>query len=315
MQFIKKILAIISVFISLFLVNKAYSIAIIPPIIYIATLSIGSFIVNLCIFAALWMATKGIIDRAYLGKKVHEIVRLLFRLIGGSIALLLSATISIIIFNPLNTEEIIFSSATAAFISLTLFWLSNFREYRLVQKQEKISILKSVAAFSALVFLATFISASTSLETKILRTNDAGIRQSPESPLLEFSKPNEKRTPESFMRDQAGIQPSENKKEISMPEPHDVATKKTLLFYPQNANRCEIYSDDTLISALKPSQNCYYYKNNNEMEKIYCPVILDISDVTKNLIDQSTTVNIDSRGSCEEKYSATLTKEGFKINE
>ncbi len=294
----KKPLIIIHIFVFLFIAGRVYSIVIIPPIIYIATLSIGSFIINLCAFTALWMAAKGIIDRAYFGKKTHEIVHLLFVLIGRSIILVFSAIISIIVFNPLNMEEIIFSSLSAAVFSLLVLWLNSFREYRLVQKQEKITILKSLASFSIVVFLTTFISASAALETKILHTDNTSAQQNPQTPLLKLSAPD-------LMEDRkAGIQ-----------LPYNTTVKKTLLFYPQNADLCEIYLGNILISSSKSSRNCYYYRDNGETEKIYCPIPLNISRIPQNLTEQSAPGDIRGRGSCEEKYPVSLTKEGFKIRE
>lgn len=305
------------VFAVLILASGVKAIVFIPPIIYIATLSIGSFILNLCAFLAVWLAARGVLDRGYFGKAMHEIVGLILGLLGKSALLVLSAMVPILVLNPLNRQDIAFSSLVAGALSFALLSLNVFRRYRLAQKNEKISLIGSTVFFSVLVILVTFASASLALETKTLRnrdnetgvSNDSGKKgfkmASPPSGIADSSPSLGKKKAADFRESTPDGYYQSNNEGLESSQ----SIRQEIWFYPASFDACEIYFNDRRILAVYPSRNCYFYDANGQPAKIPCPIQVSASQVPLNASG-----NLYGNGSCTENYSIFVSKDGFNVN-
>ncbi|MBU1975256.1 MAG: hypothetical protein KKG59_02515, partial [Nanoarchaeota archaeon] len=158
------------IFILLFVVigNYVTALVFIPPIIYFASVSLIGFITNMFLFLAVWLAIKGFINRSYFGKPVHEIVSIVLGWIGKIVIIILSAIVPLLVLKPIIPLEIAISSLIAGVICLIVLFLNDFRRIRLIQKKEKLAMVRSVTLLSLVVIIITFASASFALETKAL---------------------------------------------------------------------------------------------------------------------------------------------------
>lgn len=295
--------------------KEAQAIVFIPPVIYIATLSLGAFIINISIFIAIWLATQGIINRLYFGKALHQIIRIFLGIFGKAVVLFAASVISILFFNPLNPKEVIISSILAGILCLIFIFLGNFKEYRLVQKKEKLATIGSMLLFFILTAIIIFISASLALKTKILSTGENGLGAYKEnlSAPNGFTLPLQKST-EYISKDEAekGIAP-DYKNDAIEDNKSDRSMAQLLWFYPSDFKVCEVYFDTNLILAVHPKNNCYYY-DSGKLQKLPCPISVSLDDVPLNLAKADGQYNIYGQGSCVEKYRASITQEGFNMN-
>lgn len=175
MIIINKYFLIPVAFILLIAASEAKAIVFIPPVIYIASLSIGAFIINVFAFFAVWFAARGLIDRMYFGKPMHEIVRALFGLIGKFALVIIVAVASIKIVDPLNKKGIISAAIFATAFGSILFVLANFREYRLEFKRNQFAIMRSILVFAAAIFLITYSSSVWALKIKAINMRKSGF--------------------------------------------------------------------------------------------------------------------------------------------
>lgn len=299
---------------------KALAIVFVPPVIYIATLSLGAFVVNVFAFFAVWFAAKGLIDRVYFGKPMHELVRLFFNFLGKFAIFFAASAVSMLILDPLSKKEVLTASVLAGILSLVLTFLNNFREYRLELKGKKFLRAGSMIFFSLIVFAVTYISALRALEVRILRIEDSkggAVEYKKEAPLREdISLPSQK-APSAAPGYEAdmGIVPSYQEQG---PAESPVSIKKktrSLWFYPASLVPCEIYFGENLIFSAVSQDNCYY-DNDIRMHRIICPVPVSMEDVPVNLVRAvGAVVSIQGAGSCTEKYTVIMGENGFIISE
>jgi hypothetical protein len=294
---------------------KASAIVFVPPVIYIATLSLGAFVVNVFAFFAVWFAAKGLIDRLYFGKPMHELIRLFFSLLGKFAILFIAAAVSVATLDPLNKKEVLAASVLAGVLGLVLIFLSSFREYRLEPKNKKVYFAGSMMFFSLVVFGVTYASALRALEIKILRIGgDNGPVEYQKKDALpgDISLPRQK-APSALpgVESDQGIAPSLQEQKAA--ERLGMVRKETqvLWFNPVDLTPCEIYFGGILVLSTVSHDNCYY-NNDITTHRIICPVSIFREDVSVNLIKTiGDVVNIHGEGSCEERYNVIITEGGF----
>ncbi len=280
-------------------ITQVDSIVFIPPVIYIATFSLGTFITNVFLFLAVWLAVKGVTDRSYFGKPVHELVGMSLQLIGKILILITSATLPTLILNPITADEIIISSLFAGILSLAILFLDRFREYHLIPGKERNRILRSITLLSIAIIVITYASTTLAIETKTLHMREGyETEHKPEYALLPTSPAMGKETADKYMAGEGGEYPG---------------LEETLWFYPENNEPCIIYYKNILVLETQPTRNCYYY-TNNRAERISCPIPLKIRDIRKHQIEQGECGSIQGRGSCSGNYTVTVGETGFYVN-
>lgn len=320
--YMKKLAIIFFIFflLAVMIPGKSSAIVFVPPVIYIATLSLGAFVVNVFAFFAVWFAAKGLIDRLYFGKPMHELVRLFFGLLGKFLIFFIAAAASLAMLDPLNKKEVLAASLLAGVLGLVFIFLSNFREYRLEPKNKKVYFAGSMMLFSLAVFGVTYASALRALEVKILRIEGArggAVEYKKEAPRREdISLPSQK-APSAmpgFEADQ-GIAPSyPEQKAVESPAPIRRKTQ-ALWFNPSSFEPCRIYFGGNLILSAVSHDNCYY-ENDIRAHRIICPISVSVEDVPAYLIKVTgDVVGVHGEGSCTEKYTVIIGEGGFIISE
>jgi hypothetical protein len=286
----------LSLMLILLTIQQTDSIIFIPPVIYIATFSLGAFITNMFIFIAFWLTVKGVTDRSYLGKPFHELVKMLLQLIGKTATLITSAAIPILVLNPVTPQEIVVSSLCAGALGQTILFLGSFREYRLLPGKGKIRLLSSMTILSMFIIAAAFISTTLATETKTLHTEEGRVTEYTGTDIKLLRAPALKETGdyETYLKQQY---------------PN---VRETLWFYPVDSGPCSIYFNDIIIMEANPTLNCYY-QINNRTERINCPIPLKIQTIRERQIDYGESGSIQGRGSCSENYTASIEKTGFNV--
>jgi hypothetical protein len=306
------VLAIISAY-------QACAIAFVPPIIYFASLSILSFISNIFLFLAVWFAIKGIANRSYFGRPVHEIVSLILNWSGTAVLILICSVIPLLVMHPIITKDIIISSICAGFLSFIMLFLSKYRQFRLIKKPDRIKYLRSVILISAAVIIITFVSTLISIETKAMYTNNQDIIVIKEEknaialPSFGFNKASE-----SLARDSASKMDSAPMEAGALTN-GGISAKatpsnelKALWFYPANSDVCSVYFEGKIVFEKKPEKNCYYLDAGGKKAIMQCPIELTVNDFNEKMYPVSKG-NIIAAGSCTEKYNVTIEKTGFVV--
>ncbi len=295
-------------------VFKASSIVFVPPVIYIATLSLGSFLTKIFIFIAFYLTSNGLANSLYLGKPLYEITKSFFSFAWRSLVIILSAAASVKIFGPLNAQEALTASLAAGVISLIVFFLASFREYHFSDLNRKTFIFVSNLFFSLFIVLVAFISVLLSLETRALDTGRGaeGWYEETQVPVAAPSLDESEKAKDFFQENSAGVYENDYY-ESEKPEVEKEIVREYLWFYPQNYSLCQIYFDDIPLFSEKPALNCYYYRSDGRAERIFCPIPVSISDIPQNLKKADKFGNIFGQGSCKENYSISLRQEGFNI--
>lgn len=289
-----------------FSVNFAKAIVIVPPVVYIATFSIGTFILNAFVMTSVFMATKGLIDRFYLGKRMHEIVGILFSYIGSIAVIIAVSFISIGFFDPIDARTLFYASIFSAFLSFLIMALNNFRKYLLSDPYGRNELILRLISFAVVVFIITFVSAYFSMSTSILKKRDqsgavATRDISEEAPLdLNFGLGFEsaKKSADSIQREVA-----------SAPA---LVAEETIWFNPYMEGKCEIYVGGRLIKSEESIGKCFYYDSNNIAKRVICPVGLNIADLKGLALPKNRAVKLEGRRSCLDNYNVYVTDSGFK---
>lgn len=313
----KKIIFVFAALLGVFMVFEAKAIVFVPPVIYIATLSVGSFIANAFIFLAFFMAARGMIDRTYFGRSPHEIVRLFLRFIGIFIVFGIAALFSLALLDPLSDKEILIAGFLSGIMSWFLFMLGGYREYRLSELKKKKLFLRSAVFLSIIVSFTTFISAHFAIETEIFNYGEKYDLQKKEpvgalpdaflpAPQKSFEKPESAGLREK--KDFANGADSEKEKNMLTTD-----FRKALLFYPQNNDLCRVYFNSIEILSQSSSRDCYYYNNIGEIERIFCPIELRYEAIPVGVEINKGAASIRGGGSCSENYSAIVSQEGFNM--
>lgn len=252
--------------------------AVMTPVIYASNLSSSYFIANLVLLTFFYICAKGFANGLYFGKPNHEIIRLLFSFIGRFIVLILTSLVAIKLFNPIGIREMFISSVFAALLSFIIFAFANFRFYRLMREEKRVTVIRSLISYAIMVFIANFFSISLAVSTEIINTTG------------DFEK--------EFV---------EGRNEMGK---YDLI-KKSVWFFPQNEEPCEIFQDGIKLSDNASVKNCFYFKTDVEVNRIFCPLEVNISDLPlkDNMVGQE--VLIRGKGSCVEEYHAILKKNGF----
>jgi hypothetical protein len=250
---------------------NAEAIVFIPPVVYLVTFSVGAFVVNIFLLLAAWLAISGLMDRSYFGKKSHELVRAGLQTAGKATISLASAAVPVLGLNPITSPEVFVSSLAAGAIGLCILFLSGYREYRLMGKKQRGRVLKSIAAFSTFIILATYLSTTLALETRIIDT----------------------RTGQEVQGAVAFDSIAYQKEATDQKEP----AKGVYWFYPADPSPCKIYLEGVHFLTFQPTKNCYYLRDGKP-ERIYCPMPLDATEFR----GRTEAGVIEGKGSCNQTY-------------
>lgn len=297
----------------MFLAVPAQGIVFIPPVIYIVTLSLGSFFFNIFIFVAFWLAINGYINRSYFGKPFHKIVALIFGLAGKGILLSAVAILPILVFKPTDVIGIVVASLGAGLLCFATVFLVNYREYRWLSFSERVPILKSATFLFVLAIIITYTATTLALKPKVYYNNENVFNDN-------ITKAANKTVPERFFetgsnRNASGMQAAPYRgtfaDNAALRSSAEVSSGK-LWFMPENSSVCNIFFDDKMISSVMPKSDCFYYKNN-QRERTTCPVNLTVSEIPPNIAIPKEQHRVIGSGSCVGNYAVVLDGNTFQI--
>jgi len=296
--------ALIAIVVAMCIAGIANAIVIVPPIIYFVTFSIGTFILNIFIMTAVYIASRGLINRFYFGRHMHEIVGILFSYLGYILTIISTSFISIAIFDPIDAKSLFYASIFSTFLSFLVMALNNFRRYVLSDRGRRNDVIISMLVFSVIVFVITFVSAYFSISTSVIKKGDTFERTADgdaqnSGPELNFgmNSASEKRNIGYY-----------DEKVSSQSRP---ITESSLWFSPYRDGLCEIYAMNKLIKAEKVLDRCFFYDINMNSKRIACPIGIDIKDVNSLNLTTSGEVKFEGKGACLDSYSVHVTENGF----
>ncbi len=276
---------------------NAHAIAIIPPALYVASLSIIAFISNILITTAVFAAAKGAFGTGKVGKNFSSKLNLILEIIGNAVLIVISITIAVFAINPITLEDSILAGIIAALITLGILLLNAYKRLSIVKKNEKKSILTGLFAVFAFVIIAGSIAAYSSVELKAVSSNYGQNKQTPILEDISNSISNSISAPSQSMAKQDSL--NEANKGLaggtSAVEEKDLpAEPSELIFIPTNSGECRIESETHSIS-ITPKTNCVIVQNGLRT-KTFCPIIILADDFYPDK-------NITSSGSCSDEYN------------
>ncbi len=295
----------------LFFITYAHAIAIIAPVVYVATISIIAFISNILISVAAYSAAKGFFGRKSFGTKFSSKLNLTLEIIGKAILLIITTTIAVFLLNPLTLQEAIISGAVAAIISLTILLLSSYKKIALISKEEKRRAFIEIGLFCTFIFFSCAIISFISIEIQNVDPNSSLEKQSAfQIELPSFDITSNKAS--SII--QEGKARTDSSKGISAPSQTATISDSTkeplsgqnqaqkeeiqkqvqnLIFYPTSQEKC-IISSETKTLSFTPANNCLIISNGSRA-RIYCPIIVSSKEF-------GTDTSIAGSGSCTQTY-------------
>ncbi len=279
----KKLITLLSL---LLLLTFCSAIAVIAPVVYVATLSITAFLANTIITIAIFIAAKSFSSKNELGKGLTQKVSFFLEIIGKTSLLIVSTTLAILIVNPILISEAIFTGIVAAVICAIILFFYNYKKFSIKNTEIKKKIIKTTAIFCIFVFISSTLVGYYSIETKVILLDGQGVNQQKvtqtNAPLADIANGFIANQSQSASAPIQGMQKeSENAPQL-------------LVFTPINLNECIISSNEKTIS-IKPQNNCFSEVNGFQ-ERVICPIVLNESEFTSGS-------KLNSSGSCSETYT------------
>lgn len=279
----------------------AKAVVIAPPVIYMVTFSMGSFILNLFIITAAYMAAKGMINRFYFGRKMHEIIGIMFLCTGNLLLILFAAVISILLFDPIDEKSLFYAGTFASIISFLIYLLANYRIYSISVNGSGYNIIMRALKFAIIVFIATFVSAYYSINTNVVMKQIQPERADQvEKRAYDFKNIDMPREG-NYERKIEGVQDSSNR-----------TARTNLWFVPYKSGKCEIMVNDISVKNIDAAGKCFYYDKNGNTIRVICPIAFSAEEIFQSdRFRDGSFVKIESSGSCAEVYNVKITKKGF----
>lgn len=288
----------------------ANSVAVVPPVVYAASITIAGFLGNLLLFVLALMAGHAIFLRKHFGRETYVIIRAVLSGIGHATILLFSVAVSFYVTNPIGLGGMLKFSGLAAAISLVIVIAIELR--RMLVSSPAKAILKSVG-FSVFVFIAAIISIQLATSTQVIVTETGEVSEANSQLLSTLQTASEKAGLADYARQegkpalsksQAAQYPDEPAHaEATVSGEHKEPHTRLLLFYPKAESDCIISVGDQQFS-FEPSQRCYVEVGGNT-QRIFCPIM-----VSSDAFEMGYHELVGS-GSCKERYSVIVEDEGF----
>ncbi len=268
-----------------FLSANAAAIAIIPPAIYLVTLSFGALLANAVAIMAGWAILLGITGREKIsGKPLSETLDAIFGLLGKSAAALLSIFLAALLLQPATTEGAILAGLAAGAAYFAIQYLASYRETRLLDRAGQSAAIKASLVFSALVVLSTVVAVVFSLQTRpvFIPVDRAG------------------------QLDDRGAAPAQG---LAMPLQKtsavaDVPTgfeesASVIYVNPTGAGECRISIAGQRTYSLQVRSNCRR-DPSNFLESSYCPLAVELGGLPDG------TYQLVGAGACEKKAQVAV---------
>jgi len=247
-----------------FFLSISFSIAIISPVFYLATLSLGAVVANGLVSIAVFLASECVLSKKIFGVRPYVAVDFLLRSFGKSLLFLVAIILAALIFNPLTLAEAVVSALFAACLSASVLAVFNYKDFNLLEAVEKKKRLFSIALFCAFVFVFGTASILFAVQMQPILSSSAisaGTDNIFSSPFFDFS-------------DGLGMLPIPSSKvELEFVDDSNGA----LVFYDKAEYYCLVrFSDPNGGFIVNPP--CILLKDS--MERIgLCPLLLNPPDL------------------------------------
>jgi hypothetical protein len=279
-------------------------IVVVPPVVYVASLSILSVVFNMFIAFSFWFAVQGVAGGKILGRPLHSILGFLIPA-AGRLALALFFVVSFsVVLSPVTISEMALVSALTALFTALLLFLSNFRAIR--NSERRLRPVAVIAAFSILVFVLCFLAVRESLEVAAYQKESKAKHQ---GALPVVSRISEKALAPSMAarayKDEAAPSGMEYETESKSGE-----AVLALWLNPASEEACTLTvrsesSSQSLTYA--PDKTCVL-ETEEGFERVFCPIRVAPSDIVVGGL-----VELDAGGSCEGSMKARVLPDRFEV--
>ncbi len=266
----------------------ASAIIIVPPVVYIATVSIFSVISNMFVGLFFWIAVQGIATKSFFGKPFSAIIAFIIPTAGKLFFALLLIIIFSIIIMPIALFEILFITIA---VSIAFFFgvlLSRFRKIR--NTKEKSKSLSKIVWATIIIFILSFASIMLSIETRPIVAGAAG----PTRGFVDILK-----IPSMGARSMAKGIAQEAKKPLAANE------VEALWLVPTSSEKCTLQAGKTILSFF-PQKNCL--QSSIGTERAFCPIT-----VLPAQISQKGLVEMKASGSCSGSMTVIVKENSFEV--
>lgn len=295
--------------------QSALAIAIVPPVIYMASLSIASFAGNVLIFIIAYLAGKTFFLRKHFGKESYVIIRNIFSVMGYGFVMILSIVISFLLINPIDMLGMLIFSGTSGLICFAVLLLVDYR-YILIARNHMKKVWP-IFGFTLFVIVASFLSVSFATSIQVIQTEPSqmliedGSNSLFKDSFSDIGKYRSSADQSSEVSAKPAVHDAEDAamglaQEQIEPKADSLTISQVILFYPITSQDCRITIGEFSFSAT-PSQRCYIKDDDGRNLKTYCPVVLG-----KEIFSPGEYELVGS-GSCSQKYHVVVTEEGFTV--
>ncbi len=294
----KRILAFI---ILLTLLSSVNAIVIIPPVVYIATISILALVLNAFVGLFFWIAIQGVATKKLFGKPLHEILNFLLPSAGKLLFALILTVIFSLMLSPIEINEIILTSIIISVIFAVVLSLSKFREIRNTEHKSK--IIAGIALFSVAVLAVSLLSIMFSIE--IVSVSGEYGEEVPLGDLLDYLP-----IAPSMISDKSMEMPASAGDVAEGIAPEDTVEKKKIIrsiwLVPDSGADCTLTIGERELS-FTPEKNCVK-GIESEIKRSYCPI-----EVTPAQIYETGQIKLKAGGSCSGEILVFINNYGFEV--
>jgi len=262
----------------------AGAIVIVPPVVYIASLSVLSVMLNLFAGVFFWIALQGIATKSFFGKPFSVIMAFLLPTAGKLLFAMLLAIVFSIIFSPVSLVEALLSALAVAIIFFFSVLLSRYRQIR--NTMEKSRPVSKILTFSLVVFALCLASIMLSIG---LQPVAAGARGRATGFYDIFP------VAQSVSNGAAG--------EAKTPLPANEVG--ALWLVPTSAEECTLQAGSELL-FFTPKKSCL--KSATSVESTFCPI-----EILPSQIMQKGSLTLKAGGSCSGAIVVVVKENSFGV--
>jgi hypothetical protein len=254
------------------IVASSAAIAVVPPVTYVAVLSLSSFIAGAIALLVSLGAAQAVSMKLW-KESEFALASKVISLVGKGAVALSSMLFSVILLNPVDLQSSVLAG-TASFLACFLIsWLSAYRELVLLKGSERSGVLKKIALFSLAISLLTVSCAFLSTERKVIYSfipqgaalaNQLSPSQNENTGASGMQLPFADSLPS--MAKSQGVSPNE----ASSPAISAVSYSHLILF-PANWSDCEV-SVGGKVFSMQVTSKCSFLDSNNEIIELPCPI-------------------------------------------
>ncbi|MFH0817365.1 MAG: hypothetical protein V1909_01900 [Candidatus Micrarchaeota archaeon] len=277
------------------LISPAFTVVIVPPVVYFLTLSLSAFISNAIVSLLVFGALKGLTMRKYFGKSTYELARAFLSASGTALIAISCMLASALIVYPLDVPGAALSALLAGVLFLAVKFISIFAEFHLSEPQKKHSIAVTILLTAAFITLATGVSAMLAID--IQKMNGRYSFQDSQVGLPQY--------PQAVQAPGISSAAQDTAKEAWKPSASEMQAAKTLWFTPKSPGECSITIGNFAISS-QASFTCVI-DDGGEKKRAFCPI-----SIRHSQIQETGSLAFNATGACADSGIVVVSNRGFE---